>query len=75
MVLPAVPPLPHGRAHLWGRQRLSCACGVGASPGNWESSPLLPALAGPLKGGWGALPATTLICREGLAGSRSRSFP
>lgn len=40
MVLPAVPPLPHGRADLQGRQRLCWACRAG--PGNWEPSPLLP---------------------------------
>lgn len=41
MVLPAVPPLPHGRAHLWGRQRLSCACRVGGQ--SWELGVFSPA--------------------------------
>lgn len=64
VVLPAVPPLSHGRAHLWERQRLSRACG-GQS---WdpESSPLPPAPRRALQGRWGALLTGTLTPRHWL---------
>lgn len=72
MVLPAVPPLPHSRAHLRGRGRLSWALG-GQSWGQGQSLPLLPAFVGP-SGEAGVVPLLVTLTLRGRPGPKAGSF-